>query len=56
MFVYGTYRWLYVMIVCVVVYTICRCDMYSTSRHSTCVSGSSVSGHRFSAVIVRRLF
>ena len=32
------------LIVCLVVYTVCRCDMYSTSRHNTCVSESSVSG------------
>ena len=56
MFLCGTYRWLRVTIVCVVVYTVHRCDMYGSSRHNTCVSGSSVSGGRFSAVTVRRLF
>ena len=56
MFLCGTYRWLRVTIVCVVVYTVHMCDMYGSSRHNTCVSGSSVSGGRFSAVTVRRLF
>jgi len=40
----------------VVAYTVCRGDLDRTSRHNTCVSRSSVSGARFSAVIVRRLF
>ena len=56
MFVCGMYIWVHVTFVCVGVHTIYRCDMYSTSRHNTCVSGSSVSGGRFSAVIVRGLF
>ena len=56
MLVCGMYIWVYVTIVCVGMYTIYRCDMYSAFRHKTCVSGSSVSGGRFSAVIVRGLF
>jgi hypothetical protein len=55
-FLCGTYGWLRVMIVCVVVYTVHRCDMYGSSRHNTRVSGNSVSGGRFSVVTVRRLF
>ena len=55
-FVCGMYVWVHVTCVCVVAYTICRDDMYSTGRHNTSVSKSSVSGGRFSAVIIRRLF
>ena len=44
------------MIVCVVVYTVHRCDMYGSSRHNARVSGNSVNGGRFSVVTVRRLF
>ena len=42
MFVCGMYIWVHVTFVCVGVHTIYRCDMYSTSRHNTCVSGSSL--------------
>ena len=51
LFVCGMYRWLRVMSVCVDVCTVHRCNMYSTIRHKTCVSGG-----RCSAVIVRGLF
>ena len=44
------------MSVCVDVCTVHRCNMYSTIRHKTCVSGGSVGGGCSSAVIVRGLF
>jgi len=55
-FVCGIYIWVHVTIVCVGVYTIYRCDMYSTGRHNTCVSGSSFSRWRSRALRFRRVF
>ena len=55
-FVCGMHIWVHVTIVCMGVYTIYRCDMYSTGRHNTCVSGSSFSRWRSRALGFLRVF
>ena len=55
-FVCGIYIWVHVTIVCVGVYIIYRCDMYSTGRHNACDSGSSFSRWRSTALRLLRVF